>query len=299
MTSPLKGILGSRVMPVTLPKSSLNPITHLVLTALSLEIVSTTKHNEATKQDQSAYVKRLSLAGISSFNTQPAPGFDAASRSPYSVPNGGSGGGAAGGTGGGQVTIPGYVEPVADEGGDVVVADAEEPFSNGGGLYQVAGGTQQYAPGAEPYVPGGGGFGYVVQTDSAPPFPTDVSQPTVTQISVTVIDAIAGAVYFQLANRGKMPLAATVEVRGRFGDLELFSTPPVKRTFPPNLKPVKYKSEFKFEGEDAGYFWKAIQDEAGPTSKATVVLDALIKWNFFNHKITDARPVGVVGFENL
>ncbi len=320
MPSPLKGVLGSRVMPVTLPHTSLNPITHLNLLALSLEIASVAKHSEPVRSASQDYSisshimglgckpRRLSLQAAQT-GLHPGygdPNWTGGLLAPAPDGVGGSGGGVGGGTGGGLVTTPGFEEPTPEQPGGIIT-DGEEvspdseviqPSVPGGGMYMVPGGSQGLIPGAEPWTPGGGGFGDIVQPD-APAFPTQPSTPGLTQLTVTVVDSIAGSVFYQIANRGRMPLPATVEVLGRYGDLELFHTPPVVRTFPPNLQPVKYKSDFIVEANDAQWFWEAIGDESGPAGKATLVLDCLIKWKVFSHKVSDARQVAVSGLENL
>lgn len=299
MNNPLKSLLGSRVMPITLPKSSLNPITHIELVTLALEVSSVAKHKEAVQQATSQAASRLSLQAFGGFGAStPSSGTGSFA--------GGAGGGPTGGTpGGGYVGIP--EEPDADVPDyDVGSPEAEEFASDedldaarvGSGLYYAL--PTAPAPGgvATQYDSGYGAGQAVRPATPGAPAPTFTAQPSFVAVTRTVIDAVAGSVFFQLLNRGRAPLRMSAEVNGRFGDFELFNTR-IERMLPPGRKPIKFKADYAFEGDDAGLFAKSLMAEAGPTSKATLVLDALLRWNAFTHKITDARTVDAVIAESV
>jgi len=310
MNNPLKALLGSRVMPITLPKSSLNPITHIELVTLAIEVSAVQKHNEAIQQAASQAAARLSLQsfGGGGFGT----GTPAAGAGAWGAAGGGvAGGGIAGGTsGGGYVAIPEGPDtdvPESEFDADVGLPAAEEFASDedlnsarvGAGVYYALPVDTSVQTGtAAQYESGYGASQAVKPITPGAVAPTFSATPSFVAVTRTVIDAIAGSVYFQLLNRGRAPLKMSAVINGRFGDFELFNTS-IQKMLPPSRKPVKFKADYAFEGDDAGLFARALMTEAGPTSKATLVLDALLRWNAFTHKITDARTVDAVIAENI
>jgi len=225
---------------------------------------------------------------------------------------GGGGAGAWGGSpsGGGYVAIPEGPDtdvPESDFDADVGLPAAEEFASDedlnsariGAGVYYALPVDTSVQTGtAAQYESGYGASQAVKPITPGAVAPTFSATPSFVAVTRTVIDAIAGSVYFQLLNRGRAPLKMSAVINGRFGDFELFNTS-IQKMLPPSRKPVKFKADYAFEGDDAGLFARALMTEAGPTSKATLVLDALLRWNAFTHKITDARTVDAVIAENI
>lgn len=291
MPSALSSLFGNRILPVTAPKSSLNPITRVAIVAERMEIAAITyEQREAPSPVGISQAARLSSYSLScrprrlslqafGVPSQPANGMSqwgGAAPTPPSSPANGAfggvgvpGGGFEGGTGGVGMPSPGYVGIPEDYGQATSISDFDQA--------QV-------------------GFGAIAVPSAALPPPSKT--PQVQAVSkegkpVTIVPvAVSGLVYFSLVNGGHLPIKVSAEVYGRHGDHELFVTA-VEKTLPQNSKPVSYRAQFALEGEDATEFVILLMEEYNKDKKATVVLDAVLRWRMFTHKVSDARAVDV------
>ena len=239
-----------------------------------------------------------------------APGGDPASWAPSLAPGGG-GGGLPGG-GGGTISPRDLITlPVEEEEGLFVIEDSisleEETAADAFDDMQVGAGVVPSRPAA----------GSVVEATAVPPglitvaaaptgivppvipgvvpitLPSPGTQPTIVPGSQTVYQGIQGQTYFTVENKAAFGMDLDIEVSGRFSDFELFTTR-FKKTIKGRGGMGRFRSAFALIGDDAQAFARDMKTELGRKGKATLVVDAVLRWHGNVHKVSDAVLVDVI-----
>ena len=309
------------ILPPTLPKSGLNPVTKIVAYPVKVVIDSfireggqafqqvSTKDLLAQQrqliQQMDAVPAQAALGrrqrpvwmGLQTFEAAALPGYSQSSRSPTGAltPNGG---GSGGGSGGGVIpSLPVYTPVLPDT--IITETDTEEDTS----ISRVA--PPKPAPSittsiADQIISGGGLYvtpdagGSIIAPGPGGTQPIEAPTITTGPTTYTYKD-IQGYVLFNIENKSMNPMPLSALVSARIGDTELVRTNFQTRLMP--LKTKQFKSDFILQGDQSALV-KAIKgDLTGNTpfpEAVTITLDAVVQWHLFRNSVsaTLAVPLG-------